>query len=151
MSAFAEDNRDKVEVLVVEENVAIFSAEGYASNKKEAILNAIKSVMYRLLYDGVEDFNDGSPIVASGHGTNLWLKNFFDGEMPAYKNLVGGIELVDMDKSPSGEVHCKTNVIVRYTQLLQQATAQGVTGGNKYSQKNTSRPQTAKSGKKSFL
>jgi hypothetical protein len=147
----AQTNREKIELLVVEENTAIFSAEGYAATKKDAVENATKAVLQRLLYDGVQDFNGGNPIVVSGQGTNLWLNEFFDGKIPTYKNFVGDVELVgDFDNTPSGEVHCNTNVIIKHTLLMQRAAAQGVTGEPRQSQPDAD-SQTKKPAKKSFL
>lgn len=151
LSAGAQDNREKIELLVMEENSAIFSAEGFAANKKDAVENAIKAVLHRLLYDGVGDFNGGDPIVVSGQGTNLWLNEFFDGKLPTYKTFVGDVELVgDFDSSPTGEVHCNTNVIIKHALLMQRAAAQGVTG-DPQPESQTPNSQTKKPAKKSFL
>ena len=152
LSAGAQESREKIELLVMEENMAIFSAEGFAANKKDAVENASKAVLRRLLYDGVQDFNEGAPIVTTGQGTNLWLNEYFEGKVPAYKAFVGDVELVgDFDSSPTGEIHCTTNVVVKYSQLMQQAATQGVTGEPRPQQQPEPEPQTKKPAKKTFL
>ena len=159
LSAGAQNKREKIELLVMEENTAIFSAEGFAANKKDAIENATKATLHRLLYDGVQDFNGGDPIVVSGQGTNIWLNGFFEGKLPAYKTFVGDVELVgDFNTSPSGEVHCTTNVIIKHALLLKRAVSQGVTKDSQLKQpKKETEVETEidlepkKPAKKSFL
>ena len=153
LSAGAQGSREEIELLTIEGTTAIFSTEGFSNNKKDAVENSCIAVLRRLLYDGIEDFNQGSPIVSSGQGTNLWLNEFFTGKYPTYKNFVGGVELVgDFDETPTGEIHCRTNVIIRYDQLMDQARVQGVTGGQQSPPQQTPAPQEKKpKSKKSFL
>ena len=153
LSAGAQGSREEIELLTIEGSTAIFSTEGFSNNKKDAVENSCIAVLRRLLYDGIEDFNQGSPIVNSGQGTNLWLNEFFTGKYPTYKNFVGGVELVgDFDETPTGEIHCRTNVIIRYDQLMDQARVQGVTGSQQSPPQQTPAPQEKKpKSKKSFL
>jgi hypothetical protein len=153
LSAGAQGSREEIELLTMEGTTAIFSTEGFSNNKKDAVENSCIAVLRRLLYDGIEDFNQGSPIVSSGQGTNLWLNEFFTGKYPTYKNFVGGVELVgDFDETPTGEIHCRTNVIIRYDQLMDQARVQGVTGSQQSPPQQTPAPQEKKpKSKKSFL
>lgn len=153
LSAGAQGSREEIELLTIEGTTAIFSTEGFSNNKKDAVENSCIAVLRRLLYDGIEDFNQGSPIVSSGQGTNLWLNEFFTGKYPTYKNFVGGVELVgDFDETPTGEIHCRTNVIIRYDQLMDQARVQGVTGSQQSPPQQTPAPQEKKpKSKKSFL
>lgn len=153
LSAGAQGSREEIELLTIEGTTAIFSTEGFSNNKKDAVENSCIAVLRRLLYDGIEDFNQGSPIVSSGQGTNIWLNEFFTGKYPTYKNFVGGVELVgDFDETPTGEIHCRTNVIIRYDQLMDQARVQGVTGSQQSPPQQTPAPQEKKpKSKKSFL
>lgn len=153
LSAGAQGSREEIELLTIEGTTAIFSTEGFSNNKKDAVENSCIAVLRRLLYDGIENFNQGSPIVSSGQGTNLWLNEFFTGKYPTYKNFVGGVELVgDFDETPTGEIHCRTNVIIRYDQLMDQAQVQGVTGSQQSPPQQTPAPQEKKpKSKKSFL
>lgn len=153
LSAGAQGSREEIELLTIEGTTAIFSTEGFSNNKKDAVENSCIAVLRRLLYDGIKDFNQGSPIVSSGQGTNLWLNEFFTGKYPTYKNFVGGVELVgDFDETPTGEIHCRTNVIIRYDQLMDQARVQGVTGCQQSPPQQTPAPQEKKpKSKKSFL
>jgi hypothetical protein len=153
LSAGAQGSREEIELLTIEGTTAIFSTEWFSNNKKDAVQNSCIAVLRRLLYDGIKDFNQGSPIVSSGQGTNLWLNEFFTGKYPTYKNFVGGVELVgDFDETPTGEIHCRTNVIIRYDQLMDQARVQGVTGSQQSPPQQTPAPQEKKpKSKKSFL
>ena len=127
LSAGAQNSREKVELLAIEGTLAVFSSEGYADNKKDALENSKMAVLRQLLYNGVEGINDGNPIAMSDIDTNLWLKGFFTGKYPAYKNFTGDIELVgDFDNSPTGEVHCQSNVMIKYKLLMTQAQTNGV-------------------------
>lgn len=127
LSAGAQNSREKVELLAIEGTLAVFSSEGYADNKKDALENSKMAVLRKLLYDGVEGINDGNPIATSDIDTNLWLKGFFMGKYPAYKNFTGDIELVgDFDNAPTGEVHCQSNVMIKYKLLMTQAQTNGV-------------------------
>ncbi len=154
LSAAAQGQREQIELLVMEGNSAIFSSEGYASTKKDAVEQAQMAVLRRLLYDGVEGYNWGNPIVVSGQGTNLWLNEFFTGKYPAYKNFISQVELVgDFHETPTGETHCYANVVVKCEQLLQQARSQGVTSAPAtvpQQQQPTPTP-TQKKPKRSFL
>ena len=129
LSVGAQGSREKIELLTMEGTTAVFSSEGFAATKRDAVENSQIAVLRRLLYDGIDSFNGGHPIVSSGQGTNLWLTEFFTGKYPAYKNFLGDVELVgDFDNTPTGETHCQTNVVVKYEQLMEQARTQGVTG-----------------------
>lgn len=153
LTAGAQTRREKVELLVVEENTAIFCAEGFASSKKEALENAKKATLRQLLYDGVQDFNEGEPIVLSGHETNLWLNEFFDGKQPAYKAFVSDVELVgDFITSPSGEVSCTANVVIKHAELMHRAENQGLRGETPPQNPAPSQQQSDKrSGKTTYL
>jgi hypothetical protein len=120
--------REKVELLLIEGPMAVFSSEGFANNKKEAFENAAIAVLRKILYDGVEDFNGGYPIVSSGEGTNLWLNEFFTGKYPRYTQFISDKELIgDFENTPTGNFHCKANVVVKFNSLMEQAKLQGVT------------------------
>lgn len=147
--AGAQDNREKVELLLMDGSLAIFCSEGYADSKREAVENSCIAVLRQLLYTGVEDFNGGFPIVSNPQENNIWLRDFFTGKYPAYKNFLSDIELVgDFDSSPTGEIHCQTNVVIKYELLLIRARSQGLmedSSPSQSQQKDNSRP------KKSFL
>lgn len=126
-SVSAQDVREKVELLLMDGTVAVFSSEGFSGNKKEAIENSCMAVLRQLLYHGVEDFNGGFPIVSNVQNTNMWLQNFFTGKYPAYKTYVSDVELIgDFANAPTGELHCQTNVAIKYDLLLREARTQGV-------------------------
>ena len=122
--------QNRVEILDMDATTAIFSAEGFGQNRNEAIENARKATLYKIMYEGVEGFNNNEPIVASSdyQRTNIWLKSFFDGKYAAYKAFLGEVELIgDFDQRSSNEYHCYTNVIIKHDMLFRQANLQGVT------------------------
>lgn len=156
MSAlYAQDSRVKVELLTIDGPKAVFSSEGYGSDKKEAMENSQIEVLKKVLYEGVPDFNGSYPIVKSGRDTNAWLRNLFadNGRSTVYKSFVGEIELVgDFDTSPSGESHCRTNVVVYHQRLLKDAENQGVTKSEGAQVPTTPKARAVKkTTKKSFL
>lgn len=117
----------RVELLILDGEQAIFSSEGTGESKKDAVENSRMAVLRKLLHEGVEDYNQGLPIVSSGQTTNLWLRDFFEGKTPAYKAFVGDVELVgDFLPMPSGEFSCQTNVVVYLGALLRNARSQGL-------------------------
>ena len=125
----AQTGSEKVELLFMDGMTAVFSSEGFADNKHDAVDHSCAAVLRYLLYSGVEDFNGGYPVVTRGQDTNLWLREFFNGKLPAYKNYVGGVELVgDFATTATGLVSCKTNVMVKWDLLMRHAESQGVTG-----------------------
>ena len=129
--AGAQGSRENVELLTIEGTVAVFSSEGFADNKKDALENSRMAVLHKLLYDGVEGINDGMPIATQDLDTNLWLTGFFKGKFPVYKNFLGDVELLgDFNNTPAGEVHCTSNVTVKYKLLMTQAQIQGVMEGS---------------------
>ena len=152
ISLQAQGGAENVELLIMDDTNAIFSSEGSGSDKKEALENSKIAVLKKILYDGVQDFNDGYPIVKSGIGTNTWLRDLFDiGKNAPYRGFLGAVELVgDFDTTPTGNSHCRTNVIVNHKMLLQYAEAQGVTkeAGTLQIQGKTTKPQQKKQEKK---
>lgn len=152
-SAHAQDNRENVELLIIDGSKAVFSSEGYGSDKRSAVESSQIAVLKRILYDGVQDFNGGYPIVKSGRGTNSWLRGLFDGEKNAsYKGFLGDVEVVgSFRNSPTGESHCQTNVVVNYQKLLQYAESQGVTKEGSAQPPSPMPTEQQKPKKKSFL
>lgn len=128
MPADAQNQRGRVELVDMDYDTAVFFAEGFSSNKRDAIENARINVLRRLLYDGVEGFNDDKPIVAGGGSNNLWLRDFFSGKNAPYKVYLGDVELIgDFNDTATGETHCNTYVVVKHEFLLRQAKIQGLT------------------------
>lgn len=125
----AQTGSEKVELLFMDGMTAVFCSEGFADNKRDAVDHSCAAVLRHLLYNGVEDFNGGYPVVTRGQDTNVWLREFFSGKLPAYKNYVGGVELVgDFATTATGLVSCKTNVMVKWDLLMRHAESQGITG-----------------------
>ena len=118
---------EHVELLIMEGEQAVFSSEGVGASKKDALEHSRMAVLRKLLYEGVQDYNAGLPIVSSGQTTNIWLREFFEGKTPAYKAFLGDVELIgDFTAMPSGEFSCQTNVVVNLGALLRNARSQGL-------------------------
>ena len=126
----AQYSRNQVEILDMDNSTSVFSAEGFGRSKDEALENAYKAILYKVLYEGVEGFNDNKPIVASPdyQRTNLWLKDFFDGKTASYKVFRGGMELIgDFKQHPTDGYQCHANILIKHDMLLRQASSHGVT------------------------
>lgn len=121
--------QNHVAILDMDATTSVFSAEGFGANRNEAVENARQATLYKIMYEGVEGFNNNAPIVVSSdyQRTNIWLKNFFEGKYASYKAFLGEVELVgDFDQRSTNEYHCFTNVVIKHDMLLRQANLQGV-------------------------
>lgn len=126
----AQYSQNHVSILDMDATTAVFSTEGFGQNRSEAMENARKATLYKIMYEGVEGFNGNAPIVASSdfQRTNIWLNNFFDGKYAAYKAFLGEVELVgDFEQHSSNEYYCHIHVIIKHDMLFRQANLQGVT------------------------
>lgn len=115
-----------VEFLDEDAATAVFFAEGRGTNEKNALEDARVNVMRKIIYDGVEGFNEGKPLFrnSSSSGQNIWLKNLFNEKNATYKNFLGGIELVgDFDRDGSTYI-CKANVVIKHSFLKRQVDMQ---------------------------
>lgn len=153
VSLHAQENRGKIELLIIDGSKAIFCSEGTGSDKKEAIENSQKAVLKKILYEGVQDFNGGYPIVKSGKDTNEWLRDLFEvGKNASYRGFLGEVEVVGSFRNlPTGESYCQTNVVINYQMLIQYAESQGVTKESTQIQPTPQPVQQQKPKKKSFL
>lgn len=155
LGATAQSYGEPVELLLIDGSTAIFSSEGSGSDKKAAIENAKSNLIRKIMFDGVEDFNDSYPIARSRLNSNAWLKGLCDEKNPGYTTFVGPVEVVgDFDRSPTGETHCRTNIMIKYKMLIQYAETQGVTQleGMEEAPAPTPRPtQPKKKTKQSFF
>ncbi len=134
LTVAAQDSRARISIIDADAQTAVFTSDGFAADREEALENAYINVMQAILYSGVEGFNGGRPIVANAEHkrTNLWLGNMFTGKNPGYKQFCAGIELIDdFDRAASGQTHCRVNVIISHAYLLRRADTQGVTGNVK--------------------
>lgn len=118
----AQYSQNQVAILDSDAATSVFSVEGFGKGEEEAMDNACKATLYKLLYEGVEGFNDNAPIVSSPKFqlTNLWLKNFFEGKNPTYRMYIGGVEFL----GKTSTVHC--NVVIKHNILFRDATMNGL-------------------------
>ena len=152
LSADAQSEKSRVEIVDMDYSTAVFYADGYASNKRDAIENARITVLRRLLYDGVEGFNDDKPIVAGVGSNNIWLRDFFSGKNAPFKVYLGDVELIgDFENTNTGETHCVAYVVVKHEFLLRQAAIQGLTSPAANKPEATPTPTEKTKPKKTFL
>ena len=76
----------EVELLELDETTATFKAEGLSEKKKDVLEAATKNLFYKLLYEGVEGFNDDQKLVEQEK--KFWLENFFKGGDRDRKSVV---------------------------------------------------------------
>lgn len=127
----AQYQQNKVEIIDMDAQMAVFSVEGYGSKKADALQNACMATIYKLLYTGVDGFNDNAPIVALSPENikkNIWLSDMFRMEKRTYNSFCKNIEVDgEFEYTSNREYHCLVNVEVNYAYLLRMADTNGVT------------------------
>ncbi len=63
-----------VEVMGIEGSQVTFSSIGIATDEDDVLVNAERNLFQKILYDGVEDYNDGKPLAERNADV---LKSFF--------------------------------------------------------------------------
>lgn len=132
MPASAQYSKNRVALLDMDATTSVFYAEGFGKDRNDALENARKATLYKIMYEGVEDFNNNTPVVASSdyQRTNIWLRDFFTGDgknSAPYKAFLGDVELVgDYMKNAANEYSCIANVVIKHEMLFRQAGSQGV-------------------------
>ena len=89
------------------------------SEKKKDVLEAsTKKLFYKLLYEGVEGFNDDQKLVEQEK--KFWLENFFKGgDRAPYNGFVKGVQLDGtIETLPTKEYRGFANVVVNYESLI---------------------------------
>lgn len=134
LPAYTQEVYTTVELLDKNDATSVFYAEGRGYNENDALENARINVLRKIIYEGVEGFNDGKPLLHSTSSSerNDWLKNLFTGKVATYKNFLGDIELVgDFDRDGSTYI-CNANVMIKHRFLKRQIDMQvnGVSTNN---------------------
>ncbi len=108
----------EVELLEIDETTATFRAEGLSDKKKDVIDAATRNLFYKLLYEGVEGFNDDQKLVEQEK--KFWLENFFKGgDKAPYNGFVKGVQLEGpVTELPSKEYRGFVNIVVNYESLI---------------------------------
>lgn len=89
-SASAQQYEGSAELMEINEQTAIFKVESYAYKKDDVIEVAKKTLIYKLLYEGVEDFYDGKMLKETDR-SQYYLDNFFKGGNKApYNAFIDG-------------------------------------------------------------
>lgn len=127
----AQYQQNKVEIIDMDAQMAVFSVEGYGPKKADALQNACMATIYKLLYTGVDGFNNNAPIVAlplENIKKNIWLSDMFRMEKRTYNSFCKNIEVDgEFEYTSNRECRCLANVEVNYAYLLRMAETNGVT------------------------
>lgn len=118
-SALAQQYEGFAELMEINEQTAIFKVESYADKKDDVIEVAKKTLIYKLLYEGVEDFYDGKMLKETDR-SQYYLDNFFKGGNKApYNAFIDGAQLEgDVENLPSGSYKGTVNVVLKYSFLF---------------------------------
>ncbi len=118
-SASAQRYEGSAELMEINEQTAIFKVESYADKKDDVIEVAKKTLIYKLLYEGVEDFYDGK-ILKETDRSQYYLDNLFKGGNKApYNAFIDGAQLEgDVENLPSGSFKGFVNVVLKYPFLF---------------------------------
>ena len=118
-SALAQQYEGFAELMEINEQTAIFKVESYADKKDDVIEVAKKTLIYKLIYEGVEDFYDGKMLKETDR-SQYYLDNLFKGGNKApYNAFIDGAQLEgDVENLPSGSYKGVVNVVLKYPFLF---------------------------------
>ena len=118
-SASAQQYEGSAELMEINEQTAIFRIESYADKKDDVIEVAKKTLIYKLLYEGIEDFYDGKMLKETDR-SQYYLDTFFKGGNKApYNAFIDGAQLEgDVENLPSGSYKGVVNVVLKYPFLF---------------------------------
>lgn len=109
---------DYLQVVALESDQgtqAVFTSAGTGTNRDEAELNAIKSLFYTLLFQGVEGVNDGKPLVESEN--RLYTNSFFNSQA-RYNIYVADSKKVDRFERVGNVFQGTMRITIRLRQLI---------------------------------
>lgn len=125
MNAQGVNIRGEVNILQVTSDCLIVSAEGFGVKREEALEDAQKEAVSKLLYEGLSGFNNGRKLTENQQ--NHWLRRFFDGKGAPYLNYIGGVMIEDeIVKTPQGEYYCKAIIKINYPSLVRSFIGQNI-------------------------
>ena len=118
-SASAQQYEGSAELMEINEQTAIFKVESYADKKDDVIEVAKKTLIYKLLYEGVEDFYDGKMLKETDR-SQYYLDNLFKGGNKApYNAFIDEAQLEgSVESLPSGSYKGSVNVVLKYPFLF---------------------------------
>lgn len=117
--------RGQINTLQVAANCVIVSSEGFGAKRDEALEDAQKEAISKLLYEGLPGFNGGRKLAENQQ--NHWLRRFFDGKGAPYLNYISGIMVEDeIVKTPKGEYYCKAIIKINYPSLVRSFKGQNI-------------------------
>lgn len=117
--------RGQVNTLQVGKNCVIVSAEGFGAKRDEALEDAQKEAVSKLLYEGLPGFNGGRHLAENQQ--NHWLRRFFEGRGAPYLNYIGGVMVEDeIVKTPKGEYYCRAIVKINYPSMVRSFKGQNI-------------------------
>lgn len=118
-SASAQQYEGSVELMEINEQTAIFRVESYADKKDDVIEAAKKTLIYKLLYEGVEDFYDGKMLKETDR-SQYYLDNLFKGGNKApYNAFINETQLEgSVENVATGGYKGMVNVVLKYPFLF---------------------------------
>lgn len=118
-SASAQQFVGTAELMEIDEQTAIFRVESNAEKKDDIIETAKMTLLYKLLYEGVEDFYDGKMLKETDR-SKYYLDNFFKGGNKApYNAFIEGAQLEgNVEDTSSGGYRGFVNVVLKYQYLF---------------------------------
>ena len=94
---------------------AVFTSAGMGASRDEAELNAVKSLFYTLLFQGVDGVNGGQPLVEAENKT--YTNSFFN-RQARYNVYVIGTERVDRFNKVGDNYQGTMRITIRLRQLV---------------------------------
>ncbi len=106
-----------VELIELDSSIATFHVECFAHKKKDIIESAQITTLYKLLYEGVEGFNEDRKLIENEN--KYWLESFFKGKNAPYIGYVKGTRLEgEVEELPTGQYRGFAIVSVNYDSLI---------------------------------
>ncbi len=110
--------QDYLQIVTFEDESGIngtFTSAGASNNKKEVEVDAIKSLFYTLMFDGVEGVNDGKPLV---HTNKPAYTNSFFNTSARYAGYVISTEETAKPQKIGGRYQATYRITIRLKQLV---------------------------------
>lgn len=123
----AQQNRTgSVELTEVEDNgnILTFLVEGISEKKADVLVSAKETLIYKLLYEGVEGVNDGNKLIE--HENKYWLTQFFAGKNAPYNAYLQKVVLEGVVQKDGTEFHGNHILVLNYKALLNALKVNGI-------------------------
>lgn len=117
-SSYAKAQEEYLQIVSFESETGIngvFTSAGFAEKKKDVETNAVKSLFYTLLFNGVEGVNNGEPLV---YKPNEPYTNSFFNSMSRYASYVIKIENISKAEKVGSGFQGSYRIAIRLKQLV---------------------------------